>query len=128
MSIRVLAVDDEADIRRMIEIKLAKAGFEVLLAADGEEGTLKAIAEKPDVLIVDVMMPKKDGYTLVEDVRAELGRDAPIIIMLTARSEAADVVKGLSGGADDYITKPFSPSELIERINVNLAKKGKTPL
>lgn len=125
MAIRTLVVDDEADILRLIEIKLRKAGFEVMTARDGQEGLTKALAEKPDLMLVDVMMPRMDGYAVVSEVRRSLGDEAPIIILLTARGQEADVVKGLTSGADDYIVKPFSPRELIARINVALIKSGK---
>ena len=124
MAIRALVVDDEADILHLIEIKRKKAGFEVVTAHDGQEGLDKALAEKPDILLVDVMMPKMDGYTVVSEVRRQLGGEAPIIIFLTAKGQEADVVKGLSTGADDYIIKPFAPRELIARINVILIKHG----
>jgi two-component system alkaline phosphatase synthesis response regulator PhoP len=124
MSIRVLAVDDEPSILQLVEIKLKKAGFEVLTARDGEEGLNKALAENPDVVLLDVMMPKMDGYTAASRIKAEM-RPAPLVIMLTAKGQEADVVKGLSGGADDYIIKPFAPRELIARINVALIKAGK---
>ena len=125
MAIRALVVDDEKDILRLIEIKLKKAGFEVVTARDGLEGLEKALAEKPDIMLVDVMMPQMDGYTVVSEVRQRLGSEAPIIILLTAKGQEADVVKGLTSGADDYIIKPFSPRELIARINVVLIKSGK---
>ncbi|GAC1476673.1 MAG: hypothetical protein PVSMB4_00650 [Ktedonobacterales bacterium] len=123
--VRVLAVDDEADILHLIEIKLKKAGFEVMTGRDGQEGLDKALAEKPDLMLVDVMMPQLDGYAVVREVKRQLGVDAPIIILLTAKGQEADVVKGLSSGADDYIIKPFSPRELIARVNVLLIKHGK---
>ncbi|GAC1431777.1 MAG: hypothetical protein NVS4B1_30450 [Ktedonobacteraceae bacterium] len=125
MAIRALVVDDEADILRLIEIKLKKAGFEVLTAHDGLEGLEKALAEKPDIMLVDVMMPRMDGYTVVSEVRQKLGTEAPVIILLTAKGQEADIVKGLTSGADDYIIKPFSPRELIARINVVMIKSGK---
>lgn len=125
MSVRALVVDDEADILRLIEIKLKKSGFEVLTARDGQEGLEKALAEKPDIMLVDVMMPKLDGYSVVAAVKEKLGAEAPIILLLTAKGQEADVVKGLTSGADDYIIKPFSPRELIARISVALIKGGK---
>jgi two-component system alkaline phosphatase synthesis response regulator PhoP len=127
MAIRVLAIDDEADILRLVSIKLQKAGFEVSTAADGEEGLEKALSERPDVMIVDVMMPKKDGYQVVAEVKEKLGNKAPLMIMLTAKGQDTDVTRGLTEGADDYIVKPFAPRELIERIKVALIKKGKLP-
>ncbi len=125
MAIRALVVDDETDILRLISIKLKKAGFEVVTARDGQEGLDKALAEKPDIMLVDVMMPRMDGYSVVSEVRQQLGSEAPIIILLTAKGQEVDVVKGLSSGADDYIIKPFSPRELIARINFVLIKSGK---
>ena len=124
MPIRVLAIDDEADILRMISIKLGKAGYEVITAKYGQEGVEKALSERPDVMLVDVMMPKKNGYQVISEVKENL-EEAPVYILLTAKSEAEDMKKGFSSGADDFITKPFSPQELIERININLIRKGK---
>jgi DNA-binding response OmpR family regulator len=125
MATRVLAVDDETDILRLIEIKLKKSGFEVQTAHDGEEGLEKALAEKPDLMILDVMMPKMDGFTVIARIQEQMGEDRPIIILLTSMGQEADVVKGLTSGADDYIIKPFSPRELLARINVVMIKKGK---
>ena len=125
MAIRALVVDDEADILHLIEIKLKKAGFEVMTARDGQEGLDKALAEKPDIMLVDVMMPRMDGYTVVSEVRQKLGSEAPVIILLTAKGQEADIVKGLTSGADDYIIKPFSPRELLARVNVVMIKSGK---
>jgi len=121
-AIRVIAIDDEPDILQLIRLKLSKEGFDVSTASNGEEGIEKVLREKPDVMIVDILMPGKDGYQVVTEVKARLREDSPIIIMLTSKTEDADMVKGLSMEADDYITKPFSPSELIERINVALIK------
>ena len=124
MSIKILAVDDEDDVRRLIQIKLRKEGFDVLTAANGLEGFEKARDEHPDVVLLDVMMPKMDGYTAAAKIKAEVS-PAPIIIMLTAKGSEADIVEGLTGGADDYIVKPFAPRELIARVNVALIKAGK---
>src|SRR5215203_662587 len=127
MTIKILAVDDEDDVRRLIQIKLKKEGFNVLTAANGLEGFEMARDERPDVVLLDVMMPKMDGYTAAAKIKAEVS-PAPIIIMLTARGSEADVMEGLTGGADDYIVKPFAPRELIARINVALIKAGKPAL
>ena len=121
-AIRVIAIDDEADILQLIRMKLSKEGFDVSTASNGDEGIEKVLRDKPDVMIVDILMPGKDGYQVVTEVKAKLGEDSPVIIMLTSKTEDADMVKGLSMGVDDYITKPFSPRELIERINVALIK------
>jgi two-component system alkaline phosphatase synthesis response regulator PhoP len=124
VSIRVLAVDDEPDVLRLVENKLKKAGFEVLTARDGEEGLNRAVVERPDVVLLDVMMPKMDGFTAARKIKEQM-QPAPLIIMLTAKGQESDVVQGLTGGADDYIIKPFAPRELIARINVALIKAGK---
>ena len=127
MTTRILAVDDEPDVLRLVEIKLKKAGFEVLTARDGQEGLDTAIAERPDVVLLDVMMPRMDGFTAAGRIKAEID-PPPLDIMLTAKGQEGDVIAGLSGGADDYIIKPFAPRELIARINVALIKAGKQPV
>ena len=127
MSIKVLAVDDEDDVRHLIQVKLKKAGFEVITAANGEEGVAKCKSEKPDVVIMDWMMPKMDGPTATAKIKAEC-HPAPIVLMLTAKGTESDVIRGLLGGADDYIVKPFAPRELIARVNVALVKAGKQPI
>jgi DNA-binding response OmpR family regulator len=125
MPIRVLAVDDEPDVLRLIQIKLQKAGFEVLTARDGQEGLNIALVEHPDVVLMDVMMPRMDGFTSASKIKEQM-QPAPIILMLTAKGQQADVIQGLVGGADDYVIKPFAPRELIARINVALIKSGKS--
>lgn len=124
MAIKVLAVDDEPDVRRLIQIKLKKEGYDVIAAVDGQDGLEKALAEKPDVVLMDVMMPRMDGYTAVRKIKEEMD-PAPLILMLTAKGQEEDVVEGFTGGADDYIIKPFAPRELIARIRVALIKAGK---
>jgi len=124
--IRVLAADDEPDVLGLVETKLQKAGFEVTTANDGEEAVQKALAERPDVIVMDVMMPKLDGLSACTQIKKQLGDDAPIIILLTARGQKSDVVEGLGCGADDYMVKPFAPRELVARVNVALMKAGKT--
>ena len=125
MSVHLLVIDDEEDIRRLVQIKLSKAGYEVTTANDGEEGIALALESKPDVVVSDVMMPGKDGYQVVAELREKLADNPPVIILLTAKNQKSDVMEGLAGGADDYVTKPFSPRELIERIEVALIKAGK---
>lgn len=124
MPTRVLAVDDEPDVLRLVEIKLRKAGFEVLTARDGQEGLDVALAEHPDVVLMDVRMPRMDGFTAARRIKDEVD-PAPIVLMLSAEGQEQDVIRGLSRGADDYIIKPFAPRELVARINVALIKAGK---
>jgi two-component system alkaline phosphatase synthesis response regulator PhoP len=126
MAIKVLAVDDEPDVLRLIQIKLKKAGFDVVTGRDGVEGVEMAHQEHPDVVLLDVMMPRMDGYEAARKIKAEV-KPAPIVLMLTAKGSESDVMEGLMGGADDYIIKPFSPRELIARVNVALIKAGKSP-
>ena len=123
MSKRVLVVEDEADIRRLVSIKLKGAGYDVSTANDGEEGLAAAVRDKPDLLVSDVMMPKKDGYTMVREVREALGAEAPVVIMLTSRGQHSDVATGLDAGADDYIVKPFAPRELVRRVEVVMLRR-----
>ena len=127
MAIKVLAVDDEPNVLRLLQTKLKKTGFDVLTARDGEEGLRLALSDKPDVVVLDVMMPKMDGYTALYEIKTQMD-PAPIVVMLTAKGQAKDMVVGLGTGADDYIIKPFSPRELISRINVALIKAGKEPM
>ncbi|MDX1416443.1 MAG: response regulator, partial [Candidatus Promineifilaceae bacterium] len=100
MTIKILTVDDEPDVRRLIEIKLKKEGFEVITAADGAEGVEKAKSENPDLILMDVMMPQMDGFTAVEKIKSEMS-PAPLVMMLTAKGTEDDVMQGLVGGADD---------------------------
>jgi len=117
---RILVVEDDASILRGLRDALVHESFEVLTAANGEQGYLLIIRERPDIVILDVMLPKMNGFELCRKVRAE-GRMVPILI-LTARGEEADRVKGLDLGADDYLSKPFSLPELIARVRALLRR------
>lgn len=110
---KILVVDDEASIRRILETRLSMIGYEVVTAGDGEEALAMFRDEIPDLVVLDVMMPKLDGYGVCQELRKE--SDVPII-MLTALSDVADRITGLELGADDYVVKPFSPKELEARI------------
>ena len=110
---KILVVDDEASIRRILETRLSMIGYEVVTAADGEEAIAVFHQENPDLVVLDVMMPKLDGYGVCQELRKE--SDIPII-MLTALGDVADRITGLELGADDYVVKPFSPKELEARI------------
>lgn len=117
---KVLIVDDEKNIVDIIAFNLKKEGYEVLKAYDGEEGVRKTFAEDPDLILLDIMMPKVDGYEACKKIREK--RNTPII-MLTARAEEVDKVLGLELGADDYVTKPFGVRELMARVKANLRRK-----
>ena len=119
----ILAVDDESSILNLLKFNLEKEGFNFISAEDGEEGINKVLNEKPDLLLLDVMIPKMDGLSVCKKIRQE-NINIPII-MLSARGEEIDKVLGLEIGADDYITKPFSPREVIARIKANLRKFDK---
>jgi OmpR family response regulator RpaB len=110
---KILVVDDEASIRRILETRLSIIGYKVITASDGEEALLLTRKETPNLIILDVMMPKLDGYGVCQEVRKE--SEVPII-MLTALGDVADRIIGLELGADDYVMKPFSPKELEARI------------
>ena len=101
---KVLIVDDEKNIVDIIAFNLKKEGFQIIKASDGDEGLRKTIEQQPDIILLDIMMPKMDGYETCKKIREKL--QTPII-MLTARAEEVDKVLGLELGADDYITKPF---------------------
>jgi len=128
MTFRVLAVDDEPDVLGLVETKLQKAGFDVTTATNGLEAVERAMTDKPDVIIMDIMMPKLDGLSACTQIKTRMGASAPIIILLTARGQESDVVEGLSCGADDYMVKPFAPRELVARVNVALMKAGKSDI
>jgi len=117
---RVLIVEDEKNIVDIIRFNLDREGYEVLEAYDGEAGLELARAEKPDLILLDVMMPKMMGFDVCRALRGE-GDNVPVII-LTAREEEEDKVLGLEIGADDYITKPFSMRELIARVRANIRR------
>lgn len=119
----ILVVDDESSILDLLKFNLEKEGFNFISAEDGEEGINKVLNEKPDLLLLDVMIPKMDGLSVCKKIRQE-NINIPII-MLSARGEEIDKVLGLEIGADDYITKPFSPREVIARIKANLRKFDK---
>lgn len=119
MADKILVVDDEKSISKIIAYNLQKEGYEVLCADDGEAGLELALNEKPDLILLDIMMPKMDGYEVCRKVRQV--SNVPII-MLTARADEIDKVNGLEIGADDYVTKPFGNRELIARVKAHLRR------
>lgn len=117
---RVLVVDDEQSIVTLLQYNLEQAGFEVITAMDGEEGRDLALSEQPDLMILDLMLPKLDGIEVCKQLRQQ--RLQTPILMLTAKDEEFDKVLGLELGADDYMTKPFSPREMIARVKAILRR------
>lgn len=120
MAKKILVVDDEKPISDIVKFNLDKEGYEVVTAYDGEEAIEKVESEKPDLILLDLMLPKMDGLEVAREVRKS--HDMPII-MLTAKDSEIDKVLGLEMGADDYVTKPFSNRELVARVKANLRRQ-----
>ena len=118
----VLVVDDEAAQRALLSYNLEAAGFRVALASDGEEALLVAAEEAPDVILLDWMLPRVSGIEVCRQLKARREGQEAAIIMVSARSDESDRVRGLETGADDYITKPYSVSELLARVRANLRR------
>lgn len=112
----ILVADDDGDVRELVVFRLERAGYRVVTAADGQEAVEVALERSPDVCVIDVMMPKLDGYQVTERLRASPGLAEVPIVLLTASVEDAAVSRGFEVGASDYIKKPFGPHELLERI------------
>jgi len=120
MQEKILVVDDEPSMLDVIRYSLEKAGYQVCAAADGEEALRLAREQKPDLVILDIMLPRLDGYEVCKILCVEMGMP---IIMVTAKDEEIDKVVGLEVGADDYLTKPFSTRELVARVRAHLRRK-----
>jgi DNA-binding response OmpR family regulator len=119
----VLAADDDEDILELVAFRLERSGYTVLRARDGEEALRLALEAKPDLAVLDVMMPKLDGFELTRRLRADDATSRMPIILLTARTQDADVQAGFDAGADDYLRKPFSPQELRARVQAILGRR-----
>jgi DNA-binding response OmpR family regulator len=120
VSERVLVIEDDADIALGVRTVLDRSGFEVSMAAEGPEGLRVFHSERPDIVILDVGLPKMDGWTVLERIRELSG--VPVL-MLTSRGQEADKVRGLRGGADDYLTKPFGTAEFVARVQALLRRQ-----
>jgi DNA-binding response OmpR family regulator len=121
MASKILIVDDEPNIVLSLEFLMKQAGFHVRTAADGEAALAAVAAECPDLVLLDVMMPRKNGYEVCQSIRDNPACKAVRIIMLTAKGREVEREKGLALGADDYITKPFSTQEVVEKVHELLA-------
>jgi DNA-binding response OmpR family regulator len=119
---KILLAEDEPQIADMVAFKLTNRGHEILRARDGEETLALAAAERPDLILLDVMMPVLDGFAVLGRLKADPTLQAIPIIMLTAKSQERDVLAGLRGGAADYVVKPFSLKELTARIDLVLGR------
>src|SRR5262245_31454212 len=120
---KILLAEDEAQIGDMVAFKLANAGHDVVRVADGEAALAAAARERPDIIILDVMMPGLDGFSVLGRLKADPSLRATPVIMLTARGQERDVLSGLQGGAADYVVKPFSLKELLARVDVALRRR-----
>jgi len=120
--VKVLVVDDDQHIRELVRMKLQSAGHEVITAVDGEEGYNLAVQELPGLVLLDIAMPKMTGLEVCEKLREGASTSTLPIVLITARSSESDVEKGFAAGADDYITKPFSPRELLARLEAILER------
>jgi two-component system alkaline phosphatase synthesis response regulator PhoP len=124
MAKSILVVEDEPNIVLSLQFLMKKAGFEVRVARDGEEA-LAAVQERaPDLMLLDVMIPKRDGYDICQTIRANPEWNSIYIIMLTAKGREVDREKGMALGADDYVTKPFSTRDLTEKVRQILDSSG----
>lgn len=128
MNNKILVVDDEEHILTLIKFNLEQAGFQVVTAIDGDEALQKATDEKPELIVLDLMLPKKDGMEVCKELRQQ--RNTTPILMVTAKDDEFDKVLGLELGADDYMTKPFSPREVVARVKAILrrSKITETPV
>jgi two-component system alkaline phosphatase synthesis response regulator PhoP len=122
--ITVLVIDDEEDIRELLQYNLQKEGYVVLTAENGEKGLQLMHANRPDLIMLDVMMPGSDGIEICDAIRQTPGFQETLICFLTARNEDYSQIAGLDAGADDYVAKPVKPKVLISRINALLRRKG----
>ena len=125
---KILVVDDEIYIVHILDFSLGMEGYEVLTALDGEQALEKARAEHPDLIVLDIMMPKLDGYETCKMLKADEATRGIPVILLSAKGRNVDQKIGFEVGADDYITKPFSPRKLVERINAILGQTSRTDL
>jgi DNA-binding response OmpR family regulator len=119
----VLVADDEPHLLRLVKFRLEREGYRVLTAADGDAALQVARDERPDLCVLDVMMPKRSGFDVLRELRADERFNTTKVIMLTARAQDRDVDAGFSLGADDYVTNPFSPNELRVRISAHLNRR-----
>jgi DNA-binding response OmpR family regulator len=118
----VLVADDDPDILSLVALRLERSGYEVITAGDGEQALASALTRPPDLALLDVMMPKLDGYEVTERLRASEATRRMPVILLTARVQETDIARGVEAGADDYVKKPFSTLELRDRVQAALGR------
>ena len=117
MPATILVVDDDPVILQLLQVNFEMEGFIVITAADGREGVDRTRAERPDIVVSDVMMPKMSGIELVAELKADPETADIPVLLLTAKAQQADIGAGIDAGADDYVTKPFEPLDLVDRVN-----------
>ncbi|MBC7827055.1 MAG: response regulator [Chitinophagaceae bacterium] len=122
---RILIADDEPDILEIVQYNLVREGYEVSTAKDGDDALVKAKSQKPDLIILDIMMPKRTGVEVCEILRSQPAYKETLIIFLTALSDESSHIKGLETGGDDYVTKPISPKVLVSRVNALFRRSTK---
>jgi DNA-binding response OmpR family regulator len=118
----ILVADDDPDILTLVTVRLERAGYAVVTARDGEEAVQVALDRRPDLAVLDVMMPRADGYEATRRLRGHSETSRMPIILLTARVQEEDIARGIEAGADDYVMKPFSPQELGARVHSALGR------
>ncbi len=123
----IVIVEDEADIAEVIEYSLSREGFETSSALNGQDGLELAQSVKPDLVLLDLMLPGLDGIEICRELKSDANTRSIPIIMVTAKGDESDIVLGLSMGADDYVTKPFSPKELVARVKAVLRRSSAKP-
>ena len=123
----ILIVEDEVDIASLISFNLERAGYTVDMVHDGREGLEKILKDQPDLVILDLMLPGMDGFQILKELQRDTRTHSIPVLMLTAKSQTEDRIKGLESGVDDYLTKPFSPKELILRVQAIMKRNRATP-
>ena len=127
VSHKILIVEDEVDIATLVTFNLQRAGYAVDMVHDGREGLEKILKDQPDLVILDLMLPGMDGFSILKEMQRDIRANTIPVLMLTAKSQIDDRIRGLESGVDDYLTKPFSPKELILRVQAVLKRNKATP-
>jgi CheY-like chemotaxis protein len=120
----VLVVDDDPVIQKLLQVNFEMEGYSVITAGDGEEGLARAQSEHPDAIVLDVMMPKMDGLEVARRLKGDPETKRIPIILLSAKAQQADIQAGTATGAEEYLTKPFDPLELLQRVGELIARRG----
>ena len=127
VSHKILVVEDEVDIATLVSFNLQRVGYAVDMVHDGREGLEKILKDQPDLVILDLMLPGMDGFSILKEMQRDIRANTIPVLMLTAKSQIDDRIRGLESGVDDYLTKPFSPKELILRVQAVLKRNKATP-